>query len=83
MIPSQTTRGASKQVLDDDIVGALQRCKELNRNDSALDIVSRVTTLIGLLDEGRAVAVAKNVKFDKSWPYPTRVVDLSGEMYSD
>ena len=33
-----------------------------------------------VLDEGRAVAVAKNVRFIKSWPYPTRVVDLSNTM---
>ena len=34
----------------------------------------------GILDEGRAVAVAKNISFAKSWPYPTRTVDLSSTM---
>ena len=33
-----------------------------------------------VLDEGRAVAVAKNISFAKSWPYPTRTVDLSSTM---
>ena len=32
---------------------------------------------VGVLDEGRAVAVAKNVRFEKSWPYPTRVKDVT------
>ena len=32
---------------------------------------------VGVLDEGRAIAVCKNVKFVKSWPYPTRILDVT------
>ncbi len=33
-----------------------------------------------VLDEGRAVAVAKNIKFAKAWPYPTRILDVGDKL---
>lgn len=38
----------------------------------------RVTTLIGIFNDGKAITVAKNIPFKKTYPFPTRIKQITG-----